>query len=169
MKILSDLHTWVINALAAVSCVLLAVFTVGICYDVSLRSLGFQPQLYVASLVEYGLLYVTVLSAPWLLRGKGHVYVDMATRPMPPQLRRVVEMGVYVLGFATCLILAYAAFDLTIENYLRGESEVRDFDMPRWLIYAPMGISFILLAFEFLRYIFATDSLYREAQRSSQL
>lgn len=169
MKVLADLHTRIVNALAAVSCVLLAVFTIGICYDVALRALGFQPQLYVASLVEYGLLYVTVLSAPWLLRGKGHVYVDMVTRGLPASTRRWIEMTVYLLGFLSCLILAYAAFDLTIENYMRGESEVRDFDMPRWLIYSPIGLGFLLLAFEFFRYLLGVDSLYRDAQRSSQL
>ncbi|MGE3246598.1 MAG: TRAP transporter small permease [Beijerinckiaceae bacterium] len=169
MRTLAGVHTWIINALAAASCVLLALFTVGICYDVLLRAAGFQPQLYVASLVEYGLLYVTVLSAPWLLRGKGHVYVDMAVSGLPEHMRHRVEQAVYVLGLITCLILAYAAFQLTWENWLRGENEVRDFDMPRWLIYLPMAVSFVLLALEFLRYLSGVDSLYRDSDRSTQL
>lgn len=169
MKRLGEWHTRIVNALAAFSCILLGLFTIGICYDVTLRALGFQPQLYVASLVEYGLLYVTVLSAPWLLRGRGHVYVDMAVSALPGSARRAVEFAVYILGFLTCVILAWAAIALSWDNFLRGEMEIRDFNMPRWLIYSPMALSFVLIAVEFLRYIVGVDSLYREAQRSAQL
>ena len=169
MKLMASIHTRIVNALAAISGAMLALFTIGICYDVTLRALGFQPQFYIASMVEYGLLYVTVLSAPWLLRENGHVFVDMVTRAMAPGLKRATEYAVYVLAFVACIILAWAAAYLSWENYLRGEMEIRDFNMPRWLIYSPMALSFALLAVEFLRCMSGVSSLYEGDSRSAQL
>jgi len=148
---LGSIHRGLINGLAALSGAMLAMFTIGICYDVIVRSIGLQPPNYTVTLVEYGLLYVTILSAPWLLREKGHVFVDMAVRVMPPRVRRINEFAMYAAGFAVCAILCYAAGDLTIESWQRGDLDTRDFDMPRWGIYLPLTFSFFLLALEFAR------------------
>jgi TRAP-type C4-dicarboxylate transport system permease small subunit len=168
VKFLGAIQRRVVTGLAVLSSAMLAAFTIGICYDVLVRSLGFQPPNYTVSLVEYGLLYVTVLSAPWLLREKGHVFVDMAVRAMPPRVRRANEIAMYALGLAICLILAYAAGDLTLESWQRGDLDTRDFDMPRWAIYLPMTLSFLLLAFEFVRYLCGADSLYRDTAGPSE-
>ncbi len=169
MKILNDIHGWIVSGLALLSGVTLALFTVGICADVVVRSLGFQPPAYTVSLVEYGLLYVTMLSAPWLLRQKGHVYVDMVTRALPPAVRRANELLVYILAAGVCFVLAYAAFDLARDAYVRGDLDTRDFDMPRWLIFSPISLCFLLLALEFLRFLFGNESLYEETGAREQL
>ncbi len=168
MKLLFDLQRWVVSALAVLSAVLLALFTVGICLDVIVRTSGFKPLPYTATLVEYGLFYVTFLSAPWLLRDKGHVYVDMVIRTLSPRTRHINEMLVYVLGMVTCLILAYAAADLTIDSFIRKDLDTRDFDMPRWMLFLPVSLSFFLLAMEFLTFLSGRDSMYR-GSRSDQL
>jgi len=162
VRLLGVLHTRIITGLAALAAAMLGAFTIGIVYDVSVRTLGFQPPAYTVSLVEYGLLYVTVLAAPWLLREKGHVFVDLAMRAMPPAARRFNENAMYVLGAVVCAVLTYAAGELTLESWQRGDLDTRDFDMPRWLIYLPMTLCFLLLVIEFVRYLFGPDSLYRD-------
>jgi TRAP-type C4-dicarboxylate transport system permease small subunit len=170
VRFLGVIQKRVVTGLAVLSAAVLAAITLGIVYDVVVRSIGFQPPNYTVSLVEYGLLYATVLAAPWLLREKGHVYVDMAVRALPPRARRANETAMYALGLAVCAILCYAAGDLTLETWRRGDLDTRDFDMPRWLIYLPMTVSFFLLALEFVRYLCGFASLYREgARRSEQL
>jgi TRAP-type C4-dicarboxylate transport system permease small subunit len=169
VKFLGGVQKRIVTGLAALSAAMLAAFTIGICYDVIVRTLGFQPPNYTVTLVEYGLLYVTVLAAPWLLREKGHVFVDMVTRTMPPRVRRGNEIAMYIVGLAVCAILCYAAADLSLESWQRGDLDNRDFDMPRWAIYLPMALSFFLLALEFVRYLCGADSLYRDTGRSEQL
>lgn len=169
MTVLGAIHRGVVVGLAALSAGMLALFTIGICYDVIVRTIGLPPPNYTVTLVEYGLLYVTVLSAPWLLREKGHVFVDMAVRAMPPRARRVNELAMYAIGLAVCAILCYAAGALAIESWQRGDLDNRDFDMPRWAIYAPMALSFFLLVLEFARYLAGVDSLYGERRRSEPL
>ena len=168
VKLLYNVQWWIVTALAVLSGAMLALFTAGICFDVVVRTAGFKPLPYTATLVEYGLFYVTFLSAPWLLRDKGHVYVDMVNRVLPPRAKRINEIAVYILGIATCLTLAYAALYMTVDSYTRGDLDTRDFDMPRWLLFLPMALSFFLLALEFLSYLGGRDSMYSES-RSDQL
>ncbi len=168
MKALLDLQRWVVNGLAVVSGGVLGLFTIGICADVLIRTFGSRPLPYTATLVEYGLFYVTFLSAPWLLRDKGHVYVDMVMRMMSPRAKRLNEILVYFLGFGSTAILTYAALYMTWDSYVRMDLETRDFDMPRWLLFLPMTISFFLISLEFLRYLLGHDSMYQDS-RSDQL
>ena len=42
--------------------------------DVLIRLVGLKPWLYSSVLVEYGLLWFTMLATPWLARNKRHVF-----------------------------------------------------------------------------------------------
>ncbi|MFQ5540347.1 MAG: TRAP transporter small permease subunit, partial [Candidatus Binatia bacterium] len=44
--------------------------------DVFVRLVGLQPSTYTSAIVEYCLLWFTMLAAPWLVRIKGHVFID---------------------------------------------------------------------------------------------
>ena len=54
--------------------------------DVSIRIVGLKPPLFTMAVVEYGLLWFTMLAAPWLVRIKGHVFIDAVTQFLPPQI-----------------------------------------------------------------------------------
>ena len=51
--------------------------------DVLIRTVGLKPWLYSSVLVEYGLLWFTMLAAPWLARNKAHVFIDAITQLLP--------------------------------------------------------------------------------------
>ncbi|HMA09622.1 MAG TPA: TRAP transporter small permease, partial [Ramlibacter sp.] len=119
-----------------------------------------RPVAWSVSLTEYLLIYVTFLPMPALVRGKGHVCADFIRTAMPRGLRRVVETGVYVLCIAICSHLGWVALQGVIASVQTGAYDVRTFDMPRWLIYAPMVLGLWLSALEFLRYLLGHDSIY---------
>ena len=66
---------------------ILALVTLFILYDVIARNTGFPPFTHTLALTEYGLYYVTLLGAPWLVRKKHHVYMQLVTAVAPAALR----------------------------------------------------------------------------------
>ena len=162
MKTLATLYSRLIAALVAIAAVLLVAMVVAIAGDVVLRGLGFQPPAFTAALAEYGLLYITMLCAPWLVRERGHIVVESLIRLLPPGLRRVLEKLVYLLVFLLCLGLAWPAAMLALESLVRGDIDIRAIDMPRWALFAPLAGGFLLLAGEFLRLLLGHGSLYTD-------
>lgn len=145
--------------LAFLTKLLLALVVVLVASDVAARNLA-RPLAWSVSLTEYLLVYITFLPMPALVRGKGHVCADFIRTAMPPGLQRAVEIGVYLLCLATCAYLALVASSAAIGTFRSGAYDVRTFDVPRWLIYAPMVVGLWLSALEFLRYLLGHDSIY---------
>ena len=139
---------------------ILALVTLLILYDVIARNIGLPSFTHTLALTEYGLYYVTLLGAPWLVRNKHHVYMQLMTAVTPAPIRPYIAKLCYLLCVITCGLICYYAGQVTIETWIRGDQEVRSFDMPRWLIFAVMPVSFALLTVEFARYLTGIDNMY---------
>jgi TRAP-type C4-dicarboxylate transport system permease small subunit len=157
---LSALYLRLIELLAVVAGMLLAAMVVAIVLDVVVRNLGLQPPAHTLTVTEYGLLYVTMLGAPWLVREKGHVYIELLTAAVSPRTRFWLTRVVYALCVLTCAVIFWFSLDVTIAHYQRDVIDVRSFDMPRWLLTASMPLSFGLMAIEFGRYLVGFDSMH---------
>jgi TRAP-type C4-dicarboxylate transport system permease small subunit len=147
------------QALAFLTKLLLALVVLLVAWDVFARNLA-RPVAWSVSLTEYLLIYVTFLPMPALVRAKGHVCADFIRTALPRGLQRTIETGVYVLCIAICTHLGWVALQGVIASVQSGAYDVRTFDMPRWLIYAPMVLGLWLSALEFLRYLLGHDSIY---------
>ncbi len=139
---------------------ILALITLFILYDVIARNIGFPNFTHTLALTEYGLYYTTLLGAPWLVRKKHHIYMQLITAAVPGAIRPLVSKLSYLLCVITCSLICYYSGLVTVETFLRGDHEVRSFDMPRWLIFAIMPVSFSLLSVEFARYLLGMDNMY---------
>lgn len=149
-----------LQALAAAAGAIIAAVLVLVVYDVVLRNIGFRPPAHTIALAEYGMLYVTMLGAPWLLRLRGHVYIEMVIHNLPPAPRRVLEKAIYVACLLVCAVIAWYAGEVTVTAWTRGDVDIRSFDMPRWAMFAIMPLSFALMGAEFVRYLIGPDSMY---------
>ena len=114
---------------------MLAAMAFAIVLDVVVRNLGLQPPAHTLTLTEYGLLYLTMLAAPWLVREKGHVHIELVTAALPPRARFWLTRVVYALCVLTCAVIFYFGLEVTIAHYQRSVIDVRSFDMPRWLLH----------------------------------
>ena len=124
------------------------------------RNLGFQPPPHTLTLTEYALLYTTLLGAPWLVRIRGHVYIELVTAAVSPGVRAVMSRIVSAGCVVVCLVMAWYAFDVTLGDYQRGTDDIRSFDMPRWLLLAAMPIGFGLMAIEFGRFLIGRELMH---------
>lgn len=128
--------------------------------EVFVRLVGLQPSSYTLGVVEYGLLWFTMLGAPWLVRMKGHVFVDSLVQLLPGVVQAVLARLVYVICIVCCLFFIYYSSDLAIDAFLSGELDIRGEAQPLWLLLAPMPVSFAMIAFEFLRFLAGVDTMY---------
>ena len=128
--------------------------------EVFVRLVGLQPSSYTLGVVEYGLLWFTMLGAPWLVRMKGHVFVDSLVQLLPTVVQAVLARFVYVVCIVCCLFFIYYSTDLAIDAFVSGEMDIRGEPQPLWLLLLPMPVSFAMIAFEFLRFLVGVDTMY---------
>ena len=128
--------------------------------EVFVRLMGLQPSSYTLGVVEYGLLWFTMLGAPWLVRMKGHVFVDSLVQLLPAVVQSVLARLVYVICIVCSLFFIYYSTDLAIDAFLSGEMDIRGEAQPLWLLLVPIPVSFAMVAFEFLRFLVGVDTMY---------
>lgn len=149
--------------MAGIGAAILGLITLLIAVDVLLRTSGIQPFAHTLALSEYGLLYATLLGAPWLLRTHGHVHVEIVVAAVPARLRWLMVKAACLLGLIACLVVAWAASEAAYLNYTRDAFDMRSFDMPRWLLLGPIAPSFLLMAVEFWRFLTGIASLHGDS------
>ena len=132
---------------------LMAAMMVVICLDVVLRNLGYQSSAHFFTFTEYALLAVPCLGAPWLVREKGHIYVEILLMYLQPRPRKLLTGVIGGVCIAVCAILAWYGLDVTISDFLQNEKDVRSLDMPRWMVVGFIPLSFAMMGIEFLRFV----------------
>jgi TRAP-type C4-dicarboxylate transport system permease small subunit len=147
-----------IDAMAVAGGIILAFITLLIIVDVSARSLGLFVVDWSVAVTEYAMLYVTALAAPWLLRERGHVYIEILRARMPDPVNRVFARMVYALGLGFSLV--FVGFSIPVIYDSWNEFDTRAFDVPRWLLFLPLAVCFAFIAVEFARYLFGGRSYY---------
>lgn len=160
MDRIADAYLQFITLLKTLSGVVIFGVFLLIVSDVLIRTVGLQPWLYDSVLVEYGLLWFTMLAAPWLARQKAHVFIDAITQLLPPAVQRVLAKFVYLVCVCTSLTISYYSLLLLIDAISGQQIDTRAVDMPLWTLLAPIPLCFLLVAIEFLRFLLGFDSMY---------
>lgn len=150
----------VLYTMAFLSGATLVWLMISVITSVLMRNAGLQPFAWLFTSAEYGLLYLTMLGAPWLVREKGHVHIELVTSALPPAVRRIVSRIVAAACVAVCLILAWKGVDLVLTNIERGDYDTRAYYFPRWMLTITFPISFGLMAVEFSRFVFGSELMH---------
>ena len=129
--------------------------------DVALRNLGYQSSAHFFTFTEYFLLLIPLLGAPWLVREKGHIYIELLIGALPSSRRQALMRVIVVLSLTVCAVLAWYGGAITLQNFAQNEKDVRSFDMPRWILMLSMPLGFGTMALEFLRLLLRRETPYR--------
>lgn len=160
VQAISTAHLWLIHAFKFIAGVIVIAVFILITLDVLLPLAGLQPWDGTLGVVEYGLLWFTILAAPWLARIKGHVFIDAVAEMLPPGVKKITSKIAYLVAITGSLLLAYFSWLLLVESYVDENIDERSIELMLWWIYAPMPISFVLVAIEFIRYLIGIDDMY---------
>ena len=153
MKYVERAYRALLYGMAWLGAALIAAMMVIITVDVVVRNLGYQSSAHFFTFTEYALLLVPCLGAPWLVREKGHIFVEILLMHLKPRARKWLLRGIGAACIAVCLVIAWYGFSVTIGNYLGAERDVRSFDAPRWMIVGWIPLSFLMMAIEFARFL----------------
>jgi len=156
-------YNFILNGMAVLAGILIFLSFVMIVVDVTMRIVGFIPPAFTISVVEYILLWFTMLAAPWLVRIKGHVFIDAVTQFMPTAVKKVIAKVVYAICTVAASIYCVHAAGLVMVAWQESMVDVRSIDMPLWTLYFPMPICLLFVALEFARYLIGIDDMYSQS------
>lgn len=160
MNFISKAYNRLIVGLAIIAGLMLAVIFLGIVADVTIRTVGYNALQWYSAIAEYCLLFSTMLGAPYLVRLKGHVVVESLTMAMSPFVRMLMAKLVYIICIVLSLLFVYYGFLEMWGTMMSGETDIRSIDMPKWILFLPFPLGFLLIAIEFGRYLLGFDSYY---------
>ena len=146
--------------LAVLAGVYLVVIMLGIVFNATARTLGFSGSSHIFTFAEFGLLYIVMAASPWLVREKGHVFIELLTAAVPKTVQGPFSRVVSALCIVICLVLVWYTFGATMKAYKFGDAEMRSLDMPKFLLLGAMPIGFALMAVQFGRFVFGSDTLH---------
>jgi len=158
VKAVAKLHDGLVYGMAIIAALLMVAMMVVITLDVVLRNLGYQSSAHFFTFTEYALLVIPCMGAPWLAREKGHIYVEILLMSLPPRARGALTMLIGLICIAVCLVIAWYGFEVTIQNYLQSEKDVRSLVMTRWMIVGWIPVSFLMIAIEFARFLWRREN-----------
>lgn len=160
MAALIKTYTALLYGMAIIAGATLIWLMVSVIASVLMRNLGLQPFAWLFTSSEYGLLYMTMFGAPWLVREKGHVHIELVTSALPEAPRRVVSRLVAVACVLVCVILAWKGLELFLKNVERGDYDTRAYYYPRWMLTIAFPLSFGMMAIEFMRFVVGSDLMH---------
>ncbi|WP_425091830.1 TRAP transporter small permease [Tropicimonas sp. S265A] len=160
MRILKTLYDSLIYGMAILAGAGLVWLMVSTITSVVMRNFGVQPFAWLFTSAEYSILYLTMLGAPWLVREKGHVHIELVTAALPPATRAVVSRTVAAACVLVCAMLAWKGAELAMTNLERGDFDVRAYFFPRWILTISFPLAFGCMAIEFGRFVFGRDLLH---------
>ncbi|MEP2983690.1 MAG: TRAP transporter small permease [Roseibium sp.] len=146
--------------MAGVAGAMLVWLMISVVLSVVMRNAGMQPFAWLFTSSEYAILYMTMLGAPWLVREKGHVHIELVTAALPDKMRRVVSRLVAVICVLTSAILAWKGAEMFLTNIARNDLDVRAYYFPKWILSIAFPVSFGLMAVEFSRFVFGDDLMH---------
>ncbi|MGD1926933.1 MAG: TRAP transporter small permease [Paracoccaceae bacterium] len=115
---------------------------------------------HIFTFAEFGLLYIVMAASPWRGREKGHVCIELLTAAVPQRVQPVLSRAVSTLCIVICLVLAWYTWGATAKAYRFGDAEMRSLDMPKFLLLGAMPICFTLMAIQFSRFVWGTETLH---------
>ena len=148
------------NVLAALAGLYLVVIMFGIVFNALARTAGYSGSSHIFTFAEFGLLYIVMAASPWLVREKGHVFIELVTAAVPDFMKRPLSRFVSLACVLICIVLVWYTWGATAKAFKFGDAEMRSLDMPKFLLLGAMPIGFALMALQFLRYVFGPDTLH---------
>ena len=163
MRPIIRVYDRVLYAMAFLAAAMLVWLMVSVIASVAMRNAGMQPFAWLFTSSEYALLYMTMLGAPWLVRERGHVHIELVTAALPGPAQRVVSRLVALGCVLVCVMLAWKGADLLLTNIARNDYDVRAYFYPRWLLTVSFPVAFGLMAVEFARFVFGRELMHSGA------
>lgn len=131
---------------------MMILFAAGVvCADVLLRALSKHSLPWAFEVTEFLLVYIPLLTFPWLARRQQHIIIDAFTNFLPPRVARPLRIVVLIVAAGTCVWVAYWGVFATLTAYERNIITSGLVAFPRWALLISFPLGFGVAAIEFFR------------------
>lgn len=161
-QIIDRYYTLALRIMMGAAAAYIGLMMATIVYFTVFRAVGLPYSDYSHTVIEYGFIYVLMLGTPWLVRTRGHVYIELVTGALSPRGRNIWSRVVAGLSAVVCLVLGWYTGVLTVHDFINSEyDQLRgQLDIQRWIVIGAMPIGFGLMGIEFLRYVFGPRPMH---------
>jgi TRAP-type C4-dicarboxylate transport system permease small subunit len=135
-------------ALAAV--VIIGAMILIICVDVFYRNALNSGLLGALELTEYGLYFMTLFTAPWLLNRSQHIRIDFMLANVPYRVAWAMEALCDLIGIVVMAVLVWYGARSTIRSFESGTIVPKSFEFPEFWILMPLPICLAIVTVEFI-------------------
>lgn len=166
MQFLRTLDGWwerVLWLLMAAAALYIGMIMVMIIYTTVFRTFGWSYSPYANISIEYGFIYILFLGSPWLVRQRGHIYIEILTAFLPPRPRRVLSRIIVASCTVICFIWVWYSWKLFAEQAAdpMAYDELRaQFDIRSWIGTIAFPVGFFLMGVEFARFMFTQSPMH---------
>lgn len=113
-----------VDAMAALSGVLIVLMMLGTSIDVLMRYFLNAPIHGLVAFTEFGLLYIAFLAAPWLLRLDYHVRLDFLINSLRTRQRALLGFVTNLLGGVVCVVFVWYGTQEAWELWMRNVYDI---------------------------------------------
>lgn len=130
---------------AAVAALAVIAMTLLMAAGVFFRYVIDAPLIWVDEVVRYILVFTVMLGVADVMRRGENIRVDLLVEPLPPRLRRVVEVGGLFAALAFSLALTWLGIDMVRFSYELDLTTAGEVDIPSAWIEAALPIGGLML------------------------
>jgi C4-dicarboxylate transporter DctQ subunit len=137
----------ILESLVWVSGVLLALIVLSVAIEVFLRSALNRPQAWVLEFSEYGLLFITFLVAPFLVKTQKNITVDIVIDLLDQRKKSRLSVVQHAIICVVAFVFVYFGSSVTLDLYQRGiyNPTIMQTPMAYIVFIIPVGGFFILI------------------------
>jgi TRAP-type C4-dicarboxylate transport system permease small subunit len=141
----------ILTAFMVIAGVLCILMMLGISTEVVTRYFFKMPILGMLEASEMAMLYMTFLSAAWVLKKEGHVNMDLINSYLKPRALGILNTFLSMIGASIALVLLWYSAKVTIGAFLDGTDLPGNMEINKGyqLMIIPLGS--LLLFIQFLR------------------
>lgn len=150
----SQINIWfdrLLQLAALCSGILIVFLMLSVCWEVVMRYFFNSPTIWVVELASYSVLWITFLGAPWILKEKGHVKMDLLLEALSWENRRLFNLITSLFAAGICLLVGYYGTVSTIDLYQTGFKTQTVLMLPKWPLVSVIPLGMFLTALELCR------------------
>jgi C4-dicarboxylate transporter, DctQ subunit len=127
-------------------------FMVGmVCWDILSRKIVFGHGVpWTLEVVEYGLLWFTLLCAAWVLKNDRHVRIDILLAHFSSRKQSILNMVTSIVCALACLAVTWYGAAVVHRFFASGELMPTILMVPKYVPYLIIPVGFALLFLQFL-------------------
>ena len=164
MKLLSKvsgIFDRTLGLLAFLGAAVIIFMTAVVCWDVASRFFLGHGLGWTLEVVEYGLLWFTLLATAWVLKKERHVRIDILLTRLNQKPQALLNIITSILTAGACLVVVWYSAEVTWEFFQTGERLPSLVMPPKFLPYLIIPVGFAFLFVQFLRRAYGYLGIWR--------